>query len=177
MPTEKRLEGETPNEVAPAPSHADRYTRAHRYFEEDLQNQRGWYSKRAKLNKIWAQTLSLAIILCGALVTFLQIFDHGLWVSLTTGALGLLVAVAQGAQRVWKFDETWTGYRAASERMKREWRLYINAAGDYAAITEERDAYRRFVEAIEQIIAEEQQIFWQTHNKIEAPEDKPADNG
>ena len=56
--------------------------------------------------------------------------------------------------------ETWTAYRTASERMKREQRLYVNGAGTYRNV-EEDEAYLRFVEAIEGILAEEQQIYWQ----------------
>ena len=46
--------------------------------------------------------------------------------------------------------------------MKREYRLYINNAGSYSTMKDEDRAYRLFVEQIEQIIAEEQQIFWQS---------------
>ncbi len=31
-----------------------------------------------------------------------------------------------------RYEETWLGYRKASEAMKREYRLYINNAGNYA---------------------------------------------
>lgn len=49
--------------------------------------------------------------------------------------------------------------------MKREQRLYLNGAGDYAALADEDAAYRHFVEAIEQILAEEQQIYWEKRGK------------
>ena len=45
--------------------------------------------------------------------------------------------------------------------MKREQRLYVNGAGTYRNV-EEDEAYLRFVEAIEGILAEEQQIYWQS---------------
>jgi len=43
--------------------------------------------------------------------------------------------------------------------MKRERRLYSHGAGSYRGLPE-REAYLTFVEAIEGIIAEEQNIFW-----------------
>jgi hypothetical protein len=43
--------------------------------------------------------------------------------------------------------------------MKRERRLYTHGAGSYRGLPE-REAYLAFVEAIEGIIAEEQNIFW-----------------
>jgi hypothetical protein len=44
--------------------------------------------------------------------------------------------------------------------MKREQRLYVNGAGAYREVDED-EAYLRFVEAIEAVLAEEQQIYWQ----------------
>lgn len=152
-----------------------RKARAERYFSEDLRDQRGWYSRKASSNRTWAQRLGLTIIACGALITFLQIFAGAPWVTYATGALGVLVALIEGAQRIWKFDETWQGYRAASERMKRELRLYVNGAGDYAAIVDDDAAYRAFVVATEQIIAEEQQIYWQARAKAAAEGGKKTD--
>jgi hypothetical protein len=43
--------------------------------------------------------------------------------------------------------------------MKRERRLYTHGAGSYRGLPE-REAYLTLVEAIEGIIAEEQNIFW-----------------
>lgn len=152
-------------ELAPDNQRQARIARADRYLKEDLRDQRGWYSNKAAINKAWAQRLGLIIIAAGALTTFLQIFGAELWVRLVAGILGVIVVLAQGVQRIWRFDETWRGYRIGSERMKREWRLYLNGAGEYAALADEDEAYRHFVEAIEQIIAEEQQIYWEKRGK------------
>jgi len=46
--------------------------------------------------------------------------------------------------------------------MKREYRLYLNNADAYAAAPDEASAYRLLVERVETIIAEEQQLFWQS---------------
>jgi hypothetical protein len=45
--------------------------------------------------------------------------------------------------------------------MKRERRLYVNGAGEYRGLADEEEAFLRFVEAIEAIVAEEQRIYWQ----------------
>lgn len=165
---------------------------AERYFSEDLRDQCGWYSRKASGNKTWAQRLGMIVIGCGALIAFLQIFAGAPWVPYATGAVGVLVALTEGAQRIWTFDETWRGYRAASEGMKREHRLYINGAGDYTAITDEDAGYRAFVTAIEQIIAQEQQLYWKARDRAadaaspsevrptggaRAPEEQPSRTG
>jgi hypothetical protein len=77
-----------------------------------------------------------------------------------TALLGGLVAVAEGWQRTARYAETWKAYRIASERMKRERRLYVNGAGEYRELADEEEAFLRFVEAVEGVIAEEQQIYW-----------------
>jgi hypothetical protein len=163
-------EAETPMIANQAPPNAaderlaSRIARADRYFEKHLRNQRGWYSEKASDYKTWSERLGLAVIACGALVTFAQAFAAAapMVVPAVTAALGVAIAVLTGGQRIWKYDENWVAYRRASEQMKREYRLYINGAGAYADLTDEDEAYRRFVENTEGIIAQEQQIYWQT---------------
>jgi hypothetical protein len=74
--------------------------------------------------------------------------------------LALVIVAAEGVSRIWRYQETWISYRKASEQMKREYRLYINGTGIYAPIADEEAAYRAFVTNIEQVIAEEQQLYW-----------------
>jgi hypothetical protein len=54
--------------------------------------------------------------------------------------------------------------------------VYVNGAGSYRNL-EEEEAYLRFVEAIEAILAEEQQIYWQSRNSgpPAGQQSKPAD--
>ena len=97
----------------------------------------------------------------GAGTSFPQVFGGALWVSVMTALLGALVALAEGWRQIARYDETWVAYRLASERVKREKRLYVNGAGEYRTLADETEAYLHFVEAVEAIIAEEQRIYWQ----------------
>jgi hypothetical protein len=137
-----------------------REARAERYFERDLKGQRGWYSERASTHSQRAQWLGLFVIAAGASTAVLQSLGPARWVGVATALLGGLVAVAEGWQRTARYAETWKAYRIASERMKRERRLYVNGAGEYRALADEEEAFLRFVEAVEGVIAEEQQIYW-----------------
>jgi len=148
------------------PRMAGRRTRADRYFKEHLGNQREWYSRRASVQRKRAQTLSFIVIVPG-LTAFIQVFhrEGGLvagmhWSVIATGILSLSVVAAEGPARIGRFQEAWLGYRKAAEQMKREYRLYINGAGDYAELSDEDASYRAFVANIEQIIAEEQELYW-----------------
>ena len=78
-----------------------------------------------------------------------------------TALLGAVVALAEGWRQIARYDEAWAAYRLASERMKRERRLYVNGAGEYRGLADEEAAFLRFVEAVEAIVAEEQRIYWQ----------------
>lgn len=142
------------------PRATGREIRAEQYFERDLKGQRGWYSERASTYKKRTQVLGLLILGAGAATSFVQVFTEQPWVRAITAALGAVVVLVEGWQRIARYGETWTAYRTASERMKREQRLYVNGAGTYRNV-EEDEAYLRFVEAIEGILAEEQQIYWQ----------------
>ena len=138
---------------------SDREARAERYFEQDLKGQRDWYGKRASIYKNYAQILGLVVIAAGAATSFLQVFTPRVWVPAVTAGLGALVALAEGWQHIARYGETWIAYRIASERMKRERRLYLNGAGAYRGLNDET-AYLQLVESVEAILAEEQQVYW-----------------
>ena len=138
---------------------AERDALAERYFTKDLAGQRKWYSERAASSKKWSELLGLLTIVLGALITFVQVVVAVSWLPIVSGAIGAVVAIAAGWQRIARYNETWISYRTASERMKRERRLYTHGAGSYRGLSEP-EAHLTFVEAIEAIIAEEQNIFW-----------------
>jgi hypothetical protein len=147
------------NTAADDPTAKERDALAERYFKNDLAGQKSWYSEKAGLFKTRSQLLALLTIVLGALITFIQVFGAAPWVPIVSGSIGAVVAIAAGWQRIARYSETWVSYRTASERMKRERRLYTHGAGSYRGLPE-REAYLAFVEAIEGIIAEEQNIFW-----------------
>jgi hypothetical protein len=141
------------------PTPKQRDALAERYFKNDLADQRRWYSEKAGLFKTRSELLALLTIVLGALITLIQVFGAAPWVPVVSGSIGAIVAIAAGWQRIARYSETWVSYRTASERMKRERRLYTHGAGSYRGLPE-REAYLTFVEAIESVIAEEQKIFW-----------------
>jgi len=142
--------------------HEWRLARARRYFDEDLQGQRKWYGRKAARLKNCHIYTSFVIIGAGAATSVLQIWSGAgtFWIGFATALLGALVVVTKGAQDLYKYQETWLSYRKASESMKRELRLFVNARGPYRSAASNEEAYGRFVERVEQVIAEEQNIFF-----------------
>ncbi len=141
-------------------AYAERERRCAFYFENTLAGQRQWYGRKASAFKQRAEVLGLVIIAAGALVAFIPVFGAEPWSRIATGALGAVVAIVEGWQRIARYAEGWTVYRMASEKMKREQRLYLTGAGGYRGVADEDAAFVQFVEAIEAVIAEEQQIYW-----------------
>src|SRR5215470_10271115 len=91
--------------AAPAStSRVQRIARADHYFSEDLDDQRGWYDRKASANKESAQRMSLLIILCGALTTFFLMFAGKLCVAIATALRGIKLPLVQRAQRICKSD-------------------------------------------------------------------------
>jgi hypothetical protein len=90
--------------------------------------------ERASTYKNWTQLLGLVVIAAGAATSFFQIFTPATWVPAVTAGLGALVTLSEGWQRIARYGETWVANRNASERMKRERRLYANGAGAYRGL-------------------------------------------
>ncbi len=151
---------DTPAKSERDPRAAVREARAEQYLKRDLEDQRRWYGERASRYKARAQALGIAVVAAGAATSFLQVFRGAAWVPVLTALLGAAVAVAEGWRQIARHDEAWAAYRLASERMKRERRLYVNGAGEYRGLADEEEAFLRFVEAVEAIVAEEQRIYW-----------------
>jgi hypothetical protein len=149
-----------------------RAARADRYFTQDLKDQRAWYGKRASAYKNWAQLLSFVVVAAGTATSFFQVFTGASWVPPLTAGLGALVALSEGWQRIARYGETWVAYRTASERMKREQRLYVNGAGAYRGLDDEA-AFLQLVENVEAILAEEQQVYWRNRGGQDGPTARP----
>lgn len=140
---------------------------------KEFNSQKSWYSGRAGQFKSRAQRLDLLIIAAGALVTALPAAGKVLGttaelvVDFALIALGVTIVVSQGIQRVFRYAEVWPEYRLASERMKREWRLFINSAPPYNS--DEDTARTSYVCRLDEIMADEQKIFFDRQREILLP--------
>lgn len=153
-------------EHAAAPTRgAERAARADRYFSVDLNGQNDWYSRRASQLKSRSHAFGLAVISAGSATAFFSVLGNHPSVPVLIAFLGAAIAVLEGWRRISRYDEVWTSYRMASERMKRERRLYVNGADKYRHSLDEEDAFLDFVEAVEGIVAEEQQVYWANQGK------------
>ena len=172
MPPESAISNDKTEWNAPIES---RMAKADYYFQTILKGQREWYSKKADRQKKWHLFYAIMVILLGAAISCLQVIEMaGALLRYVTAGLGAAVAVFRALDTLLHPGETWQGYRKASEGMKREYRLYTNNADAYTDAPNEDTAYRLFVERVETVLAEEQQLFWQVHAKTPVPQPAPA---
>jgi len=144
-----------------------RKERADYYFQTILENQREWYSRKASNKKVLHYGFAVSVIVLGTLISCLQAWQ-GDWVRYLTTAMGAGVTILRSVDSLLRPGETWHTYRKAEERMKLEYRLYINNAEAYGEAVDETAAFRLLVTRVENVIAEEQQLFWQFQDKTPA---------
>lgn len=129
----------------------------------EYEDQMAWYSRKASPLRRKAQFIDLLIIMLGALIAAfpaLKALHEPAWIDLAVSILGGAIVLSQGLQRIYRFGDLWTEYRRASERMKSEKRMFINAVPPYNAEAEERSRIL-YVEALEKAIAEERKLFFE----------------
>ena len=94
-----------------------------------LEDQLGWYDRRASANQRWYQRLKIMQILIAAAIPVVAAFGAGADVA---GLLGALVVIVEALQQLFQFQQNWLRYRATAESIESEKHLYLAAAGPYS---------------------------------------------
>lgn len=122
------------------------------YIKQRLEVARDWYSKNSRNSKNWHNFLQVIQILFAAFIPFLpSLIVEITALNITTGAIGVLIAVTTGVSALFKFEEKWTQYRTTSESLKHERFLYLTQAGPY----EGADSFPLLVRRVETLISQE----------------------
>ena len=141
------------------------------YIEERLDHQKDWYSKNSQKNQNWHKRLQVLQILCAASIPFLAtVINQQTALNITTGALGVLIALITGISALYKFDENWIKYRTTAESLKREKYLYETRVEPYNGA----EPFTLLVQRVETVISEENREWSQFINKTR--EEKPVNS-
>ena len=97
-----------------------------------------WYDRAAGRNQLWYRTLKFVVIVAAALIPFLSGMEAIKPWPWLVGALGVLIAVAEGIQQVNQHHTNWTVFRATCEALKHEKYLYNANAGPYVGAQDAR---------------------------------------
>ncbi len=119
------------------------------YAWDRLEDQLGWYGRKAKQNKDLFHRLKIAQIIVAAAIPVAAAAGATDWL---VGGLGAAILVVEGLQQLFQYQQNWLGYRGTAEALKHEKHLYLAGAGPYA------DAARRdalLAERVEGLVSRE----------------------
>ncbi len=145
------------------------------YLKERLENQIAWLSGKSAWNQKWFKRLQITSIIASASIPLLAgLIEDGdsLW-KIGVGVLGVVVAAITAVVGLCKFQENWLRYRATCESLKREKFLYLTRSAPY----DQDDPFKRLVERVEGILAEENKGWrdYMKKNEGEQPPQEPAE--
>ena len=102
------------------------------YFEQRLDDQIDWYDKKSSGSQAAYKRLRLIEIVAAASIPLLAGYaQNSELISITIGVIGLIVAVIAGIITLYRFQESWTEYRASAEALKQEKFLYLARTEPY----------------------------------------------
>ena len=134
------------------------------YITDRFDPQRKYYSENStKYQRNYKVIRIIQIILAASLpFAIAYITADTVWLKIGTGLIGVAIAVLQGIQTLYKWQEKGIEYRKASESMKHEKWLFQAQSGVY---DQNATPLRTFVERVEGIIGEENKS-WVAFNNV-----------
>jgi hypothetical protein len=96
---------------------------------QQLEAQFSWYDRQASRNRLAYQTLKVAAILVGALVTVLAASNAP---PVLTAACAAAIVVTEGVQQVFQFHTHWITYRATAEALRQHAFQYAAGVAPYS---------------------------------------------
>ncbi len=149
-----------------------------KYVKERLQDQQEWYCEKASLNKKRFMRFQTTIIILGALIPLIVVFDNfaeGLFGKLDVldGLPGLIsaiiaatIAILAGIDKLTQPQTNWFNYRSNEEMLKKEEWMYHYLVGPYKGLSK-GDAEKQLVERVESVISADIARFAQAEYKKE----------
>jgi len=128
-----------------------------------LEDQISWYDSKSNRSQTWFKSLKLLEIGSGALIPFLAGFHAPAW---STGSLGVLIVILEGAQHLNQYQHNWITYRSTCESLKHEKYLYLANAGPYS-----KDENRAAVlaERVESLVSQEHAKWFSSQDQTKHP--------
>jgi len=122
-----------------------------------LDDQFGWYDRKAVRAQRAFRILKLAQLAIGAAVPVVAGLDYPPYVTATVSAV---LVVSEGVQQLYQWQTNRVLYRRAAEALKREKYLYLAGVGEYAG----PDAAQRLATRIELIFLDEHAKWTETRD-------------
>jgi hypothetical protein len=117
-----------------------------------LEDQIGWYDRKASSAQHTFKRIKIVEILAAALIPFLAALNtyHKLAgaVTLVTGGLGVVITILEGILHLNQYQQLWTSYRSTCEGLKHEKFTYLGHAEPYASAADPRALLTERVETL-----------------------------
>lgn len=132
------------------------------YIQIRVDGQINWYDKHSLKNQKWYRILKILAIVSASIIPLLVGFiaEDTIYLRLTVGGLGVIVAIATSIQSIFKLQENWIKYRTTCESLKHIKYLYITNIEPYNI----DDKFELLVKNIESIISKEN-VNWSQYVK------------
>jgi len=117
-----------------------------------LGDQLAWYDRKAAIFQARYKLLKLITLIAASAVPVFAVLGVALWARIVTAALGVIVAVCEGAQQLNQYQQNWIAYRATAEALKHEMYMFTARIGAYA---DDADRHRRLAQTIESLVSAE----------------------
>lgn len=126
------------------------------YFEQRLDDQILWFSKKSSYNQKMYKRLILVQILISVSIPFMTSYvsESTPELKIIVGAMGVVIALIAGVMSLYKFQELWVNYRSTSETLQQEKYLYLTRSGAYQE-DRTKKPYVDFVARVESILSNE----------------------
>lgn len=129
---------------------------AEEYTELRLDDQIDWYDTKSQENQTAFKTLRRSEIVAAAFIPLASgltasIPSMTLLLTLSTGLLGISIAIAAGLLALSQHQERWIEFRTTCENLKKEKYMFLTGVDPY----EGKDAYKVLVQRVESLVSKE----------------------
>ncbi len=122
------------------------------YIEQRLNQALSWYDAKSVQCKNRYLRMRAFTVIGGALVPVLvNLYELPLVVTITT-VISIGVVILISLESVFHYREQWVNYRSTEQYLRKEYFLFTANEGVYADLRSEDEAFRMFVERVEQAI-------------------------
>jgi hypothetical protein len=126
------------------------------YLRDRLEDQKGWYSRKADKNKKWFMRYQTIVIVLGALIpviiVILEVLDLSNLQGVFSAFISGVITIVAGIDKLENPQTNWYNYRANEEKLKKEGHLYEFRVGSYRDLDDD-EAERMLVENVENIVS------------------------
>ncbi len=127
------------------------------YIKKRIDEQFNWYDKKSGINKKKYQRYKALVIFLSVSIPFMTGFitEDTLWLKVMVGVSGVLIALIEGLQSLYKYQDNWLLYRNAAEFLTREKLYYTTKSGPYISGA----SLQKLVVRVESFTSEENKTF------------------